>query len=267
MMAASVNPGRVTLAVEDALATVALDQPARHNAMSLAMWRELQERVEEAVDDERVVAIVVTGAGERAFCSGADISEFGQNRSTPEAGLAYDHVVEAALDALRSVAKPTIAAIRGICFGGGLEIALCCDLRIASSDARFRIPAARLGLGYAYDNVALLADRLGTDAAAEILFTAETLDAEEARRLGILQRIFPYDGFTNDAGVFAANVAGNAPLVLRAVKRALLEHAKPSGARNLAAVQAAVSRCLASADYREGQTAFRDRREPRFKGR
>lgn len=266
-MTASAAPGRVTLSVEDTLATVTLDQPARHNAMSLAMWRELQECVGEAVAADDVRAIVVKGAGERAFCSGADISEFGQNRSTPEAGQAYDHVVETALEALRTAAKPTIAAIRGICFGGGLEIALCCDLRVASSDARFRIPAARLGLGYAYDNVALLADRLGIDAAAEILFTAAVLDCADARRLGILQRVLPDESFSVEAAAFAANVAGNAPLVLRAVKRALLEHAKPSGARNLAAVQAAVSRCLASTDYREGQSAFRDRREPRFTGR
>lgn len=266
-MDASSKAGRVTLTTSGALATITLDQPPRHNAMSLAMWSELAARVEEAVADDQVRAILVTGAGEKAFCSGADISEFGENRSTPEAGAAYDHVVDVAIEALKGAAKPTIAAIRGICFGGGLEIALCCDLRIASAGSRFRIPAARLGLGYAYENVALLVDRLGNDAAAEILFTAAILDAQDARRVGIISRILSEDRFSDEVAAFAGGIAGNAPLVLQAVKRALLEHAKPAGQRDLPAVQAAVSRCLASADYHEGRTAFRERREPRFTGR
>lgn len=266
-MDASVQAGRVTLAVDGALATITLDQPARHNAMSLAMWRELAARVEEAVADDAVRAILVTGAGEKAFCSGADISEFGENRSTPEAGAAYDHVVDIGLEALRRAAKPTIAAIRGICFGGGLEVALCCDLRIAASGSRFRIPAARLGLGYAYENVALVVDRLGNDAAAEILFTAAILDAQDARRVGIISRILPDERFADEVAAFAGAIAGNAPLVLQAVKRALLEHAKPAQERDVASVQAAVAACQASADYREGRAAFREKREPRFTGR
>ena len=266
-MKASVKAGRVTLATSGALATITLDQPTRHNAMSLAMWRELAARVEEAVADEEVRAILVTGAGDKAFCSGADISEFGENRSSPEAGAAYDHVVDVAIETLRGAAKPTVAAIRGICFGGGLEIALCCDLRVASSGSRFRVPAARLGLGYAYENVALLVDRLGADAAAEILFTAAILDADNARRVGIISRIFPEEQFSDGVATFARGIAGNAPLVLQAVKRALLEHAKPAGERDLPAVQAALSGCLASADYAEGRAAFRDKREPRFAGR
>lgn len=263
----SASPGRVSLAVDGPLATITLDHPARLNAMSIAMWRELRERVEEAVANDDVRATVVIGAGERAFCSGADISEFGRNRSDPTAGAEYDGVVDAGLGALRTAAKPTIAAIRGICFGGGLEIALCCDLRVASANSRFRIPAARLGLGYAFDHVALLADRLGADAAAEILFTAATLDAETAQRVGILTRIFPDERFHAEASRFADIVAGNAPLVLRAVKLALLEHARPAGQRDLRATEAAVSACLASEDYREGQAAFREKREPRFTGR
>ncbi|NNM73477.1 enoyl-CoA hydratase [Enterovirga aerilata] len=266
-MGADFSIGTIGLAVEGALATITLDQPARHNAMSLAMWRELPERVEAAVADERVRAILVTGAGERAFCAGADISEFGENRSGPDAAAAYDRAVHAAIDALRTAAKPTIAAIRGICFGGGLEIALCCDLRIASAGARFRLPAARLGLGYAYEGVALLADRLGAGAAAEILFTAAILDAEEARRAGIVGRVFAEESFASDAAAYAASVTRNAPLVLKALKLGLLEHAKPAGERDFALLQAAVSACSASEDYREGQAAFRERREPRFTGR
>src|SRR3712207_1409820 len=125
----------VTLGIEGALAWVALDQPARYNAMTLEMWRQLPDRVEAAVVNPRVRAIVVTGAGELAFCSGADISQFGQNRADPDGASTYDAAVTRAIEGLRRARKPTIALIRGICFGGGLEIALCCDLRIASSNA------------------------------------------------------------------------------------------------------------------------------------
>ena len=266
-MANPSNAGTVGLSVAGALATITLDQPARHNAMSLAMWRRIPEVVEAAVADERVRAILVTGAGERAFCAGADISEFGRNRDGPEEAAAYDHVVDAALANLRRAAKPTIAAIRGICFGGGLEIALCCDLRVASAGARFRLPAARLGLGYAYEGVALLAERLGESAAAEILFTAGILDAEDARRVGIAGRIFADESFAAEAGAYAASVTGNAPLVLRSLKLSLLEHAKAPGERDLARLREALSACSASADYREGQAAFREKREPLFTGR
>jgi enoyl-CoA hydratase len=262
-----VSTGIVSLVIEGPLARITLDQPARHNAMSLDMWRLLPERIEAAMRNPDVRAILVTGAGERAFCSGADISEFGTNRSDPAGALAYDHAVDAAIEALRGAGKPTIAQIRGICFGGGLEIALCCDLRIASAAARFRLPAARLGLGYAYSNVALLVERLGADAAAEIVFTAATLDAQDARSAGIVQRVFPDETFARDAEDYTATITANAPLVLTALKRSLLELAKPFDQRDVAAADRAVAACIASQDYREGQAAFRERREPQFTGR
>lgn len=266
-MAASTGAGQVSLAVDGPIAKVTLDNPARLNAMSSAMWGSLLDKIEQAVADDDVRAIAVVGAGDRAFCSGADISEFGSNRSNPEAGAAYDRVVDAALDALRHASKPTIALIRGICFGGGLEIALCCDLRVASTGSRFRIPAAKLGLGYAYNHVALVVDRLGADAAAEILFTAGILDAEAALRLGIVRQLFPEERFAADAAAFLERLAENAPLVLRAMKLALIERAKPIGERDLTVVGAAISACLSSDDYKEGQAAFREKREPRFTGR
>lgn len=261
------STGTISLAIEGPLARITLAQPARHNAMSLDMWRLLPERIEAAMRDPEVRAILVTGAGERSFCSGADISEFGTNRSDPEAAAAYDHAVDAAIEALRGAGKPTIAAIRGICFGGGLEIALCCDLRIGAASSRFRLPAARLGLGYAYENVALLFERLGAAATAEIIFTAAILGAEEARSAGIVQRVFPDETFARDAEAYVASITANAPLVLKAAKRSLLELARPFGERDIAAAAEAVAACIASQDYREGQAAFRERREPRFTGR
>jgi enoyl-CoA hydratase/carnithine racemase len=262
-----VSSGDVGLTIEGPLARITLDQPARHNAMSLAMWRRLPDRVEAAINDPNVRVILVTGAGERAFCAGADISEFGTNRSGPEAATAYDHIVDVGLEALRGAAKPTVAAIKGICFGGGLEIALCCDLRLASASARFRLPAARLGLGYAHENVSLLVDRIGPAATAEIVFTAGILGAEEGRSVGIVQRVFADATFADDVESYVASITANAPLVLQAAKRSLLELAKPLGQRDVGAVAAAVAACVASQDYNEGQAAFRERREPRFRGR
>lgn len=266
-MSSSTVAGTVGLVVEGALARIILDQPARHNAMSLAMWRQVPQRVADAVADASVRAIQVEGAGESAFSSGADISEFARNRDGPEAGAAYDDAVHAALDALREAEKPTLAAIRGICFGGGVEIALCCDLRIAAVGARFRVPAARLGIGYSYEGVALLADRVGEAAAAEILFTAAIIEARDAERLGLVQRVFPRETFVTETRALASSITANAPLVLRSLKRALVEHAKPAGQRNLAEVRDAVAACLASDDYREGRAAFQEKREPRFGGR
>ena len=256
----------VTLAIEGALARVTLNQPARHNAMTLEMWRQLPDRIEAAVADPAVRAIVVTGAGERAFCSGADISQFGRNRADPQAAAVYDEAVSHAIERLRGARKPTIALIRGICFGGGLEIALCCDLRLASSEARCRVPAARLGLGYACHNVALLVERLGAGVTAEILFTAEVYCAERARSARIVHQVFPEADSAAQAEAYLDRISANAPLVLRAVKRALVELEKPHHERDVAGADAEAIACTVSRDYREGQAAFREKREPRFTG-
>jgi len=261
-----VSIGTVRLETAGSVARIILNNPARHNAMSLAMWRLLPEVVSAAVSDRRVRVIAVSGAGEKAFCAGADISEFGTNRADPDAAAAYNEAVKVGLTALKNAEKPTVAQIRGICFGGGLEIALCCDLRVASSGARFRIPAARLGLGYGYDDVSLLVERLGVDATAEILFTAAIIAANQALARGIVHTVFADEGFTEEAEKYLGTIAANAPLVLKAVKRALIELEKPKHEREVAAVETAAAACIESRDYLEGQTAFRERREPRFTG-
>jgi enoyl-CoA hydratase/carnithine racemase len=147
-----------------------------------------------------------------------------------------------------------------------LEIALCCDLRVASSGSRFRVPAGRLGLGYGYDDVALLVDRLGADTTAEILFTASIIDSEKAEARGIVHSVFADEVFTEQAETYLGSIAANAPLVLKAVKRALLELEKPKHERDLVAVEKAAAACMGSRDYLEGQAAFREKREPRFTG-
>src|SRR5215210_3976482 len=250
--------GTVRLEMAGSLARIIIDNPARHNAMSLDMWRLLPQRVSLAVSDRRVRVITVTGAGEKAFCAGADISQFGNNRADPDTAAAYNEAVRVALMALRGAEKPTVAQIRGICFGGGLEIALCCDLRAASSTARFRIPAARLGLGYGYDDVSLLVERLGVGAAAEILFTASIIHADNAVTRGIVHTVFADEVFTERAEEYLGAIGANAPLVLNAVKRALIELEKPKHERDIAAVEKAAAACIESRDYLEGQAAFRE---------
>jgi enoyl-CoA hydratase/carnithine racemase len=248
------------------VARLTLDQVAKHNAMSFAMWSMLPDLVARAEADRDVRVVLVGGAGDKAFCAGADISQFGERRTDADAVAAYERAVSAALEALAGSSKPTVAAIRGICFGGGMALALCCDLRLAAMDVRFRIPAARLGLGYDFANVARLVHRLGPGAAAEMLFTAKIIDAAEGQRLGIAQRVYPVASFAADVAAYAATIAANAPLTLLAAKRALREIEQPEASRDRAAVGRLVAACFASADYAEGQAAFRDKREPRFTG-
>jgi enoyl-CoA hydratase/carnithine racemase len=249
------------------VATLTIDQPAKMNAMTFDMWTSLPGLIARAEADPAIRAIAVTGAGSRAFSAGADISEFGVKRSGDEAVAAYDRAVDAANAALAKAAKPTIALISGICFGGGFGLAMCCDLRIASSDSRYRIPAARLGLGYGYDNVAKIVGKLGIGPVADLLLSARTIDAVEAGRLGVANSVFPSESFKSDAATYLERIAVNAPLTLIAIKRALIELGRPEADRDVGAVDALVAACFASADYREGQAAFREKRDPAFTGR
>lgn len=251
----------------DGIARLTLDQPARLNAMTYAMWTELPALVARAEADPAVRLIAVAGAGERAFCAGADISQFGAMRSGEGSVEAYEAAVWAGAAALEQTQKPTIALIRGICFGGGFALALSCDLRLAAADARFRVPAARLGLGYAYAGIATLVRKLGPGTTADIMLSARIVAAEEALRLGVLNGLWSAESFAAEAESYLAGIAGNAPLTLRAIKRALVELARPEPQRDLAGIEALIAACHASADYAEGQAAFREKREPLFRGR
>ncbi len=259
------TPG-LLYAVSGALARITISQPAKMNAMAFHMWQALPDLVAQAVADANVRAIVLEGDGEKAFCAGADISQFGEQRSDPDAVAAYDRAVAEGMSALAQAAKPTIAVIRGICFGGGFGLALACDIRLARADARFRVPAARLGLGYGFEGVSLLARKLGPDATADILISARILDAAEAERLGVVTKVWSADSFADDCGAYLDSVASNAPLTLMAAKAALVELAKPEAARDAAAVSRLVTACFASADYKEGQAAFKEKRTPQFRG-
>ena len=250
---------RIRYEVEGALARLIIDQPQRMNAMALTMWESLPELLARAEQDPNIVCISLEGERERAFCAGADISQFGDNRSGADAVAHYDKAVEAGNRALAEVSKPTVAVIRGICFGGGFGLAMCCDLRIARDDARFRIPAARLGLGYGFKGTELLVRKLGMKVKA-------SLGEADAKSMGLVNAVFSHDTFAREAAAYLARIAANAPITLKATKRALIELTRDETARDISAVDALVSQAFASADYLEGQAAFRDKRDPVFKG-
>ncbi len=257
---------QIVYRVENGVAWLVIDQPAKMNAMRLEMWIGLAEALAQADADPAVCAIALTGAGERSFCAGADISQFGEKRSTPADVLYYDHAVERACAALGGAQKPTIAVISGICFGGGMELAMYCDLRIASSTSRFRIPAARLGLGYGYGSIELMARKIGIGPVADLLISARIIEGAAALRMGIVNALFDAETFRVEAQSYLAMIGKNAPLTLKAIKRALIELTRPEAARDIGAVDELVAACFASQDYREGQLAFREKRDPVFTG-
>jgi enoyl-CoA hydratase len=243
------------------------NNPARHNAVSLEMWEGVNHILDDFERDDAVRVIVVSGAGGRAFVSGADISEFKEKRASEEATAAYAKISEGARRHLEETAKPTIAMIRGYCIGGGVGTALACDLRIAAQGSKFGIPAAKLGLGYAYDGIKKLVDLVGPAYAREIFYTARQFTAEEAMRMGLVNQVVPEAELEPYVKSYCEMIAANAPLTVRAAKVSIREALKDAGARDLELCRRLVDACFASADYAEGRTAFMEKRRPVFQGR
>jgi enoyl-CoA hydratase/carnithine racemase len=258
---------RVNARREGPIGWLVLNNPARHNALSLVMYGAIERVIGAFAADPQVRVIVVTGAGEQAFVSGADISEFAEKRATPAQIVDYDALSERASVALEAVAKPTIAMIRGYCIGGGLDLALRTDLRIASQDSRFGVPAVRLGLGYGFSDVKRLVDIVGSAFAKEILYTGRQFNADEAHAMGLVHRVLPVAALADAVAKLAETLARNAPLTIRAVKRSIAEAVKDPEARDVAAATALVEACFDSADYVEGRRAFMEKRPPDFRGR
>jgi enoyl-CoA hydratase/carnithine racemase len=246
---------------------ITFNNPARHNAVSLPMWQGLFDAVTAFAEDPEVRVIVLKGAGEKAFVSGADISEFEEKRSSAETIEAYNAVSHRASAALYTVNKPTIAMIRGYCVGGGVAIALACDLRIAAEGSTFAVPAAKLGLGYEFDGVRKLVDVVGPSFAREIFYTARQFSAQEAVTMGLVNRLVPVDGLEAYVRDYAGTIAANAPLTVASIKTLVAQAIKDESQRDMALCEAVVRKCFASADYVEGRTAFMEKRKPKFTGR
>jgi enoyl-CoA hydratase len=247
------------------IGTLTFNNPERHNAMSLDMWRGASMAIEQFEQDPLVRVIVLTGAGGKAFVSGADISKFESERNTLEAVSEYNLAVDRFSNGLSECSKPTIAMIRGFCLGGGIGIAVCCDLRVANDAARFAVPAAKLGLGYGYTNIRRIVELVGPQFATEMLLTAGQFDAADAARTGLVNHIVPDAEIETYVHNLAETIAGNAPLTIRAVKRIVRELRRGPEA-NVAACDALVKQCFESADYREGRRAFMEKRKPVFRG-
>ena len=258
---------RMIVETEGAIGWMIFNNPGRRNAVSLDMWQAIPVILDEFERDPAVRVIVLRGAGEKAFVSGADISEFEKDRASPEAVARYDAIGTEATRRIEQSSKPTLAMIQGYCIGGGVGIALACDLRIAAAGARLGIPAARLGLGYRWAGVKKLVDLVGPAAAKEIFYTARHFDAAEALAMGLVNRTVAEAELLPFVRSYCAMIAENAPLTLAAVKEVIAELARAPREFDRERCEAVVQRCFASEDYVEGRRAFMEKRKPAFNGR
>ena len=252
---------------DGAIGWIIFNNPERHNAVSLDMWEAAHEIADDFEQDDAIRVVIITGAGGKAFVSGADISKFEKERSSEELVARYNEIVEAANARIESLTKPTIAMIQGYCIGGGAALALCCDLRICSDNSRFGVPAARLGLGYGYKGINRLCNVVGPAFTKEIFFTARQFNAEEAHRMGLVNRVLPQAVLEDYVLDYARTIAGNAPLTVGAVKQIVGEVVKDPDARDHDLCERVVKACFESQDYIEGRRAFMEKRKPAFTGR
>jgi enoyl-CoA hydratase/carnithine racemase len=260
------RPGELLVEVADAVATVTFSNPGKRNALTSQMRAGLPGLLDSLQADPDVRVVVLTGAGDKAFVSGADISEFGERRTSPAARADYDRAQAVLNRSWDNLEKPVIAMIRGFCLGAGLLIALQADIRIATEDSQFAIPAARLGLGFGLAGVTALTNLVGPAGAAEILLSARRIPGAQALRMGLVNRVVAAAGLRDETMAMARGIAQNAPLTLAACKAAIRETGRSPGQRDTARVEAMIEACFRSDDYREGQRAFAEKRPPAFTG-
>ena len=247
--------------------TMIFNNPERHNAVSLEMWQAAAKILEDFAADDQVRVVVLTGAGGKSFVSGADISKFEDERASREAVERYNAATEKVYSTVATYPKPTIAMIQGYCLGGGLNLAVCCDLRFCSEGSRFGLPAAKLGLGYGYPGLKRFIDTIGPAHTKDIFFSARQFGAAEALTMGLVNRVLPDSELASSVEEYAGTVAANAPLTVDAIKQISLEVLKPESERDLERAAQLVARCFASQDYVEGRRAFLEKRKPVFTGK
>ena len=243
------------------------NNPAKHNALSVDMWEAVPALLAQAEADERVRLVIFSGEGPKAFVSGADISQFEDHRAAKEAVKRYESMAEDALMGIHDFSKPTIAAIHGYCIGGGVNVAISCDIRLASDDAVFSIPATRLGLGYRFSALKNLVDLVGPGRAKDLFFTARRIKADEAAQVGLINRVAPADGLEALVKEYIDMIATGAPLTIKAGKRIIREVLKADADIDMALCRQLILDCFESEDYAEGRAAFMQKRKPAFRGK
>ena len=252
--------------VKDGVGYITFNNPEKHNAVSIEMWDALEQILDGFRSSQEIRVIVLSGAGGKAFVSGADISKFDKERSSKEAVLSYNKRTQKVYENLETFPKPTIAMIDGYCIGGGLNLAVCCDIRICSEKSKFAMPAAKLSLGYPFSSIKRLFDVMGPGMAKHFMFTAEKISASEALASGLVQKLVSEDSIDSYVKDYALNIANNAPLTIKAMKQIGIEISKNSDERDLLLCEKLASACFDSEDYKEGRKAFMEKRKPNFQG-
>jgi enoyl-CoA hydratase/carnithine racemase len=259
--------GKILQRVDDGVGIITFNNAEKRNAMSLEMWDGLGNALSELRDSPAVRVVVLVGAGDKAFVSGADISQFEKTRHNAEASAEYSRRSEAQRALLADYPKPTIACIRGFCLGGGMQVAMLTDMRFASDDSQFGIPAARLGIAYGYDGLRHLVSLVGPSWARLIMYTGMRIEAAEALRIGLVDRVHPKAELWDATMEIARTISGNAPLAIQAAKTTIAQVLKDPDKRDMEAIKAIGTACMDSEDFREGRTAFMEKRKPKFKGK
>jgi len=261
------SEGKVLVEKRGAAGWIVFDQPQRKNAISGAMWRAIPPAMAQFDADPEVRCVVFRGAGTEAFAAGADISEFEKNRAERSSVSQYDDLLDRVLHAIQDSLKPSVAMIHGYCLGGGVEIALACDLRYCGQSAQFAIPAAKLGLAYNVEGHKRLIETVGHARAREIMFLGRRYNADEAFQMGLVHQVVPDTSLEYFVFEITKTISGNAPLAIANTKTIIEEYVKAEGGPDADRMRAVIERCAKSADYEEGRKAFMEKRKPKFTGR
>jgi enoyl-CoA hydratase len=259
--------GKILQSVTDGVGVITFNNPEKRNAMSLEMWEGFGNALIELRDDPDIRVVILTGAGDKAFVSGADISQFEKTRHNAEASEEYSRRSAAQRALLADYPKPVIACIRGFCLGGGMQVAMLADIRLASDNSQFGIPAAKLGIAYGFDGLRNLVSLVGPSWARLIMYTGMRIGSAEALRIGLVDRVIADTELWNATMEIARTISTNAPLAIKAAKITIAEVLKDPDQRNMDAIKQIGVACMDSEDFREGRRAFMEKRKPKFTGR